>query len=256
MSDWPEGVDRRVYPTLDSTMAEAARLAPGLGRATWLLALEQTGGRGRRGRDWLHPAGNFAATLIWRPTGPVAGRARYSFVAALALMDALVAVCGRADIFSLKWPNDVLLNSGKLAGILLESIGDHLLIGIGVNLMTAPAQTALEPRALAAVSLRQKIGLAIGPEAFLDLLAPAFAAREAQFVTGGFSSIRRDWLSRAAHLGQRLTARLPSGDVSGVFQTVDADGLLVLNAPDGVHHIPAAEIFLPERKGPGHAACH
>jgi BirA family biotin operon repressor/biotin-[acetyl-CoA-carboxylase] ligase len=123
MQDWPEGVGRRVLQTVDSTMAEGARIAHSLAGPEWLLALEQTAGHGRRGRAWASPPGNFFASLVMRPDGPPAAAALRSFVAALALREAFIAATGRAEALSLKWPNDVLLNGGKVAGILLESVG-------------------------------------------------------------------------------------------------------------------------------------
>ena len=147
--DWPAGYGRRVLASVDSTNAEAARIAPGLRGPEWILALAQTAARGRRGRPWINPAGNFAATLVMRPAESPDRVALRSFVAAVALWDTLVAATGRAGAFSLKWPNDVLLNGGKLAGILLESAGagrslSHFAIGIGVNLRNAPETTAVE----------------------------------------------------------------------------------------------------------------
>ncbi len=102
-----------------------------------------------------------------------------SFAAALALRDAFVALTGLPQAFTLKWPNDVLLNGQKVAGILLEASGDVLAIGIGVNLIAAPPPEAVEPGAVTPVSLLSETGLRITPEAFLDALAPAYAAREA-----------------------------------------------------------------------------
>ena len=120
-------------------MLEAARRLPDLRGPTWILALRQTAGRGRRGRAWTDPAGNFAATLVMRLDEPPARLALRSFVAALALHDALAAATGLPQGFALKWPNDVLLNGGKLSGILLESPGAGVLaLGIGVNLRHAP----------------------------------------------------------------------------------------------------------------------
>ena len=240
---WPEGIDRRVYASIDSTMAEAARLRPDLTRPTWILALEQTAGRGRRGRAWRQPSGNFSATLLFKPPGSVEARAQRSFSAALALREALVAATGREAAFALKWPNDVLLNGGKVAGILLESIGDHLAIGIGVNLVAAPAPDTLEPGAVAPVSLRAETGMTVTPEALLDLIAPAFARLETQFATYGFGPVRTAWLDHAARLGEVITARTAKTETVGTFQTVDEHGALVLKAADGVHHIPAADVY-------------
>ncbi|MEM8581197.1 MAG: biotin--[acetyl-CoA-carboxylase] ligase, partial [Pseudomonadota bacterium] len=113
---WPAGVEKRVLAEVDSTNAEAARIAPTLAGPTWILGLHQTAARGRRGRAWVNPRGNFAATLVMRPSEPPERVALRSFVAALALRDALVRATGQADAFALKWPNDVLLNGGKVAG--------------------------------------------------------------------------------------------------------------------------------------------
>lgn len=233
---------------MDSTNAEAARIAPDLRGPEWILALEQTAARGRRGRAWVNPTGNFAATLVMRPAESPDRVALRSFLAAVALWDALVAATGRAGAFSLKWPNDVLLNGGKLAGILLESAGagrslSHFAIGIGVNLRAAPEASAVEAGALNPVSLMSETGLRITPEAFLDLLAPAYARREAQFETYGFEPIRRAWLERAAKLGTVITARTTRDIHVGTYETVDAAGNLVLLTAQGRREIAAAEVF-------------
>ncbi|MGI3210536.1 biotin--[acetyl-CoA-carboxylase] ligase [Roseovarius tibetensis] len=248
VNDWPAGYGCRVMACVDSTNAEAVRIAPDLRGPEWILALEQTAARGRRGRSWDNPAGNFAATLVLRPSECPDKVALRSFVAALALWEALVAVTGRRDAFALKWPNDVLLNGGKLAGILLESAGagrglSHLAIGIGVNLRMAPGGAALQAGALRPVSLLSETGVAMGPQAFLNVLAPEYARFEAQFATYGFEPIRRAWLGRAAKLGDVITARTTRDTVEGRFETVDAAGRLVLSTPQGRREIAAAEVF-------------
>lgn len=246
---WPAGTGRRILTEIDSTMAEGARRAPGLAAPEWILALSQTAGRGRRGRAWAMPEGNFAASLVMRPEGTPLQAALRSFVAALALRDALLAAgVAPADV-ALKWPNDVLLKGGKVAGILLESEGDraggvaHLVVGIGVNLAATPSVADLEPGAVAPVSLRGETGIDIGPEAFLDLLAPAFDRHERQMEAHGFAPIRRAWLAGAARLGDTVTARLPREDVTGTFRDVDEAGNLVLGTAAGLRTIAAAEIF-------------
>ena len=241
-------MDRLILPETDSTMAEGARRAATLTAPTWICALAQTAGRGRRGRAWAMPAGNFAASLVMRPAGPPAQAALRSFVAALALRDALVAVTGRAEVFTLKWPNDVLLNGGKLAGILLESSGaagrvDALVIGIGVNLAGTPDTTLLEAGALAPVSLLGQTGITITPEDFLTLLAQHFARWEAQFTTHGFGPIRSAWLKNAARIGQNITARMMRDEITGTFVEIDTQGQLVLETPKGRQTIAAADIF-------------
>ena len=245
---WPEHLGRLILPTTDSTMAEAARRAPELSRPTWICALDQTAARGRRGRAWSMPPGNFAASLVMRPEGTPAQAALRSFVAALALRDALASVTGRPEALALKWPNDVLLNGGKVAGILLESAGaagriDTLVIGIGVNLAAAPAAAELEPGAVAPVSVAGATGVRIAPEAFLDHLARAYADWERRFVADGFAPIRAAWLAQAARLGEPITARTPRESVTGIFADVDSDGQLVLETAQGPRRIAAADIF-------------
>lgn len=246
--DWPAGYGRRIMAKVDSTNAEAARIAPHLAGPEWILAYEQTAARGRRGRVWAQPEGSFAATLVMRPTESPDRVALRSFVAALALFDAVVAATGRAEGLALKWPNDVLLNGGKLAGILLESAGtggslSHFAIGFGVNLKETPRSDQVEAGALRPVSLLSETGIAPEPEAFLDLLAPAYARAETQFVTYGFEPIRRAWLGRAARLGEVITARTTRASHEGTFETVDANGNLVLLTAEGRQAIAAAEVF-------------
>lgn len=245
---WPEGYARHVLAEVDSTNSEAARLAPNLTQPTWIMARRQMAARGRRGRVWISPAGNFAASLLMRPSGDPAQAALRSFVAALALADAMGTVCGPRAAITLKWPNDVLLNSGKVAGILLESVGQgaglgHLIIGIGVNLVAAPPPEAVEPGAMLPVSVQGETGLVIAPEEFLDYLANAFARWEAQFVTYGFGPIRTAWLQRAARLGQKITARTMSESIEGTFETLAEDGSLVMNTANGRRSLPAADVF-------------
>lgn len=248
MTDWPEGYGRRVLDEVDSTLSEAARIAPTLAGPEWILARHQTAARGRRGRGWVSPEGNFAATLVLRLQKAPQQAALRSFVAALALFDACVAVTGRPESFSLKWPNDVLLNGAKLAGILLESAGQTgdemlLFVGIGVNLAEAPPAAALEARALRPVSLAGETGVRITPEDFLTELAAAFARYEAQFTALGFAPIREAWLARAARLGQPVTARTGTSETHGTFETVDAGGQLVLMTAAGRVRIPAADVY-------------
>lgn len=248
MTGWPDGYGRRVLQSVDSTLSEAARMAADASGPVWIMAEQQTAARGRRGRPWAMPAGNFAATLLL-PVSEAPGQAALrSFVASLALYEALVAATGRADIFALKWPNDVLLRGGKLAGILLESAGQgpqlrHLAIGIGVNLAAAPAVADVEAGAVRPVSLKGELGTVIAPEAFLDLLAGAYARFETQFTTYGFAPIRSAWLNHAARLGEVITARTTRDETTGTFADVDSAGNLILETSKGPVPITAAEVF-------------
>ena len=244
LTNWPDGYGRRVLAEVDSTNAEAARIAAGLAGPEWILALKQTAARGRRGRPWSNPEGNFAATLILPHAGDPGQAALRSFVASLALYDAFVAVTGRADSFALKWPNDVLLNGGKVAGILLESLAPtQIAIGIGINLAQAPDASQVEPGAVRPVSLLSETGASVAPKEFLTPLAAAFARHETTFSTYGFAPIREAWLARAAKLGEVITARTATSETVGTFRDVDGRGNLVLETAKSRVAIPAADVF-------------
>ena len=229
-----DGVPRIHLSEIDSTSLEAARRPP----PAWLRADRQTAARGRRGRPWRSPAGAFAASLVDAPPGRPADHALRTFVASLALRDALEEL-GIGDL-ALKWPNDLLLGGRKLAGILLEAPRPGLLIvGIGVNLGVPPAPDSLEEDALEPAGL----GGAVLPAALMNALAEAYATREHQLVTESFAATRTDWIAHAARLGERITVRTMTEVRTGVFEDIDEAGHLVLGASDGRRTIPAADVF-------------
>ena len=245
MLAWPEGTDRVILDEVDSTMSEAARRAPGLLRPTWIMAHRQTNARGRRGRTWENPGGNFAATFLFRPGCAAAEAALRSFSAANALFEALALFIDR-DSLAQKWPNDVLLKGGKVAGILLESSGtqagvDWLAIGFGVNLTHAPK--GIEHSGFPPICLKEAGGEVPSPEALLSVLAMNMATEERLFATLGFSPIRTRWLREAARLGEEITARTAKGEVTGRFETIDDEGQLVLLSSKGQVAIPAGDVF-------------
>lgn len=223
-------------------MAAAKEMLPTLSQPTWVLAHRQTAARGRHGKHWAMPAGNFAATLIHRPEATLAEAARRSFMAANALFEALALSVDRQRLAQ-KWPNDVLLDGGKIAGILLESGArgqyvDWLAIGIGVNLKSAPVVRGAVFAPVALSGAQDDIG----PEAFLTRLADCYATQEDKLATFGFARIREDWLRHAARLGEEITVTTAQTTVKGIFDTVDPAGNLILQTTDGTKIISAAEI--------------
>lgn len=242
---WPDKTDRLIFDELDSTMAEAARIAPDLHRPTWIMARHQTEGRGRRGRTWTSPRGHFAATYVYRPRGTAAEAALRSFFASNAVYEALALKVNR-DRLTLKWPNDVLLDGGKIAGILLESVGtatslDWLAIGIGVNLIDPPEN--VRDAAFPPIGLEGAGGEPADQDEFLSLLASNMETEERLFDTLGFDSIRKNWLRRAARLGEVITAHTGRDEITGRFETIDEAGQLVLQTPKGQVRIPAADVY-------------
>ncbi len=160
------GVRHVAYDTLGSTNAEALALASAGERGPlWITAQSQSAGRGRRGNDWVSPPGNLYATLLLSRPSPPAAAPQLSFVAALALHDA-VADCAPqlGPSLHVKWPNDLLLGPAKLAGILIEGESEPIFavaIGIGVNCASHPSGTAFPATDLAAAGALVDAGCAV-----------------------------------------------------------------------------------------------
>ncbi|TAK50025.1 MAG: biotin--[acetyl-CoA-carboxylase] ligase [Xanthobacteraceae bacterium] len=206
----------------------------------WLVTAHQTGGHGRRQRPWLAPRGNLAASFleVMDVTPPVA--ATLGFVAGLSLEAALGALCARQPamgrargLFRLKWPNDVLAGTAKLAGILLEAerIGADALavvVGIGVNVAAAPEGLPYPATSLA------DLGLPISAESLFIALGEAWTDHVRIWDRGrGVDEIRRRWLERAAGVGEPVAVRMPGGTVSGTFATIDDQGRLIVTTAEG-----------------------
>jgi len=241
---WPEGYALKAFDVIDSTNDEARRLASaGQREPVWITAARQTTGRGRRGRAWESPVGNLAATLLIRPGKPASECAQLSFAAAIAAHEAIASFAPDAEI-RVKWPNDVLANGRKIAGILLESastgtVPEWLAIGIGINLAHYPEGTEFPATALPALGIT-----APNPNEALARLAAAFAKWYEIWRASGFSPLRDAWLARAAGLGTRIRARLADGEIWGMFEGIDETGALILRETQGkTRAIAAGEVF-------------
>jgi BirA family biotin operon repressor/biotin-[acetyl-CoA-carboxylase] ligase len=242
---WPQGYLLHHLDETDSTNEEARRQATaGAAAPLWILADHQTKGRGRRGREWQAPAGNLTATLLLRPDKPLAQCAQLSFVAALAAAGMIAQFAPDAEV-SLKWPNDVLANGRKIAGILLESAGnepgrpDWLAVGIGANLAEHPADVEFPATCVAALGAQ----VPAAREA-LASVAAQWAQWYELWMDRGFGPVRDAWLARAAGLGARIRARLAGGETHGMFEGIDESGALLLRESSGqLRAISAGEIF-------------
>jgi BirA family biotin operon repressor/biotin-[acetyl-CoA-carboxylase] ligase len=241
LNTWPQGYALARHAELDSTNSEARRLAEqGECGPVWIMAERQTAGRGRRGRSWETLSGNLAATLLLRPENAPGLAGQLSFAAALAVADVAAHVAPQAAI-TVKWPNDVLVDGKKTAGILLESgdapDGAWLAVGIGINLAQAPANTEFPATALGVFAAPPS------PDEALTMLAGAFARWYDGWMSGGFETLRTAWLARAGGLGLPIRARLSNETRHGVFEGIDASGALLLNEQGRVTAIAAGEVF-------------
>ena len=237
------GVRHIAYETLGSTNAEALALARAGERGPlWITARSQSAGRGRRGSQWVSPPGNLYATLLLTEPSPPEQAPQISFVAALALHDAVAACAPQlGPVLKVKWPNDLLSGPAKVAGILIEGESDPVFavaVGIGVNCATHPSDVAYPATDLAAA------GAMVVPDALFLALSAAMQQRLAQWNAGrSFAAIRADWLKRAAGLGEILRVRLSARELAGRFQGLDDDGRLLLEQDGAVIKITAGEVF-------------
>jgi BirA family biotin operon repressor/biotin-[acetyl-CoA-carboxylase] ligase len=195
----------------------------------------QTAGRGRQGRHWQSAAGNFfGSTLVIVRAGDPPPTS-LSLAAGLALVETLdVAVPGQP--LMLKWPNDVLMNGRKLAGILLERSGDRIVVGFGVNLASAPE---LADRPVAS------LGGKIATEAFAPLLAASFARLVALWRGAQPKLLAQAWMARAHPIGTALTVHsAPDETIGGRFDGLESDGALRLWTASGLQIVRAGDVDL------------
>jgi len=236
-----------VGSTNDEAM-EAAR-AGDAGRL-WVAALQQTKGRGRRGRPWQSPHGNLAASLLIVPDSPPESLASLGFVAGVALNGALAQLAPRMRLVSgidgadgaeggsvariaLKWPNDVLADGAKLAGIMLEAQtrpdGTRaVVIGFGVNVVAAPQDTPYPATSLAA------LGFPFGAETVFEALVSQWIECYELWQQGnGTAAIIARWRESAAGIGAEVSVKRDGDVVRGIFETIDDAGHLIVREPDG-----------------------
>jgi len=237
------GVRHIIFETLGSTNAEALAFARAGERGPlWITATEQSAGRGRRGSQWVSPPGNLHATLLLIEPSQPAQAPQLSFVAALALHDAVVVCAPQlGPLLNVKWPNDLLVEKAKVAGILIEGESAPVFavaIGIGVNCAAHPEGTIYPATDLAAM------GALVGPDTLFAALSAAMRQRIAQWDQGrGFAAIRTDWLARAAGRGEPMQVRLPGRELAGRFEGLDENGHLLLRQDSGTTTISAGEVF-------------
>lgn len=248
------------FDTIGSTNREAMeRARDGEAGPLWVVSSHQSEGRGRRGSPWQTEPGNLAASLLLTLDLPPATIATLGFVAGVAAVQALERCAAPFEAgpgprssfetrgaFTLKWPNDVLLDGAKLAGILLETEqtgqGRAVVVGIGVNVAHAPAGLPY-----AAASLRGA-GIQITAEDLFASLSAEWVRAVALWDDGrGFPHIREAWLRRAAGLRGEVTVQAAASVIRGTFETIDGTGQLVLRGRDGAaHHVAAGDVHFGE----------
>lgn len=227
-------------PETGSTSADlAARLRGGdvVPEGSWLVADRQTAGRGRLGRTWSDGAGNFMGSTVVRPGFGDPEAASLALLAGLAVHAAVSEHLPPDHPAVLKWPNDVLIGRAKLAGILLEREGEAVIVGVGVNLASAP--TLLDRETISIASL----GAAPSRDSFAENLALHFDLELERWRNYGLEPLIRRWLAAAHPLGTELV----SDGLKGVFAGLTSEGALQLRLADGsLRTIHAGEVNLAD----------
>ncbi len=235
------------YDEVDSTNTVAKRLcAAGAGDRTLVWARRQTAGRGRLQRTWISPEGNLYVSLILRPKVPAREATALTFVAAVAVADAVAALLPDDAPVRCKWPNDVLVGGKKIAGILLESAItadgslEWVIVGIGINVAAhPPASEIIYP----ATSLAAAGAAATVLEDVLDMLCQRLDHWLRRWTDAGFAAVRAAWMARAHELGRPIAVGCGGEPVRGVFRGLDEDGTLVIEGDDGIRRISVGDVL-------------
>jgi BirA family transcriptional regulator, biotin operon repressor / biotin---[acetyl-CoA-carboxylase] ligase len=237
------------FGAVDSTNEEARRHAlAGESDRLWIVADEQTAGRGRRGRAWISPRGNLHASALMIDPCPRPVASQLGFVAGVALARA-ASDLGATDV-GLKWPNDLMSGGAKCAGILIEGFGlgsgqTACVVGIGVNCAQAP-----EGLGYATACLTRAGGQAVAPGELFERLTQRFDdALDDWRIGEAFDRIRAGWLDYAVGLGERIAIQNGAGQREGVFEGIDSAGRLLMQSEHGLDAIEAADVWLLPRSG-------
>jgi BirA family biotin operon repressor/biotin-[acetyl-CoA-carboxylase] ligase len=239
------------FDSLDSTNEEAKRLArAGGAHGAVVWAKKQTGGKGRMGREWVSQEGNLFVSILLKPEKPITELSQLSFVASVAIVEALSALFEKEHKLSCKWPNDVLLDGKKLSGILLESFPcevdgkNWIVVGVGVNVDSHPTNVQFPATCLTEAGVEL-----VSAKIVLSRFIHHFIEVYNDWNNKGFASVRKRWLSYAWGMKKELTARMPDIEITGTATDIDANGSLILKDKKGKKHmILAADIFPAEKE--------
>lgn len=222
------------YKNLDSTNDEAFKMADvgRIGDCEIIMALEQNKGKGRLNRNWVSKKGNLYFSLVLRPKVDITRVPQISFVAVVALRLALEGLIEGCEICN-KWPNDLLINGRKVAGLLLESKNgggncNFVVVGIGVNIASKPNlddknDANFRADAFAPACL-QDFGLKITPEILLEKFLLEFSELYQNWLSFGFVGVRNLWLQKAWKLGGEISVNEGGGKIVGIFKNLDEEG--------------------------------
>lgn len=231
------------YDEVDSTNEEAKRLARGGGaEGAVLWAKQQTGGRGRMGRNWISEEGNLFVSILLKPGRKTAEWPQLSFIASLAAYDAILPMLETAPNLTLKWPNDILLKGKKVGGILLEMFSDEentnwLVVGVGINIENYPEEVMFP-----ATCLKENGIEIVSAKIVLSRFLSCFMERYDTWTDKGFAEMQKEWQKHAYKMGEYVTVNSGNGPVKGIFSGIDAAGHMLLDQNGVILPVIAGDI--------------
>lgn len=245
----PDGFDHRAFLSIDSTNKEAMRrIETGARSGMWITSDEQTGGRGRGGREWVSTSGNLYSSLIYDCGKDLYTSAQLTFVTSLAVRETIAEFLQIEDI-KCKWPNDVLVDGKKISGILLESFSsgagapNYIIIGIGINVAHHP-----ELALYASTHLNEYAQNIFSHIDVFYILAQKMAHWIHVWQSDGFAGIRKTWLDHSKGLGDMITVRTPESELIGRFVDLDRDGALKLEVDNKIKLIHSGDVFFTQEE--------
>lgn len=233
---WLKTYNLLIFDEIDSTNSEAIRLAKARVSGDFIIWAEnQTAGRGQYGRSWESGAGNLHMSFLLNRNIHITLQPQLSFVTAVALHDTISHFAKESAVnlnIGLKWPNDVLINGDKVAGILLESLRAHdrnyLIVGVGVNIASTPESVTKPVTSLVAGGIKVQES-----SYFLDVFVNYFDKHFLQWERYGFIKTRKLWLSRAVNINQAITVDNGIDRISGIFKDIDLNGNMKVELASG-----------------------
>lgn len=230
------------YATLPSTQDELKEfINDGASEGMVVQALEQTAGRGRHGSTWTSPLGNLYMSILLQPSCNAIEAGQISFIGALAVSHAINEYTDLGTRKKLKWPNDVLIDKKKCAGILLETSltdtkVDWVILGMGINILSAPEE---------GVALKNLSERPIPIHPFRDKVLEHIKKLYQLWQEEGFQPIRQQWLAEAYNLNETIRINIPNQEKTGIFTDLDSSGALVLKKDENqTEKISSGEIVV------------
>ncbi len=219
------------YDSIDSTMDEAKRLLHKDFEGNLesvILAKVQTGGRGRHGRIWVSRPGNLFMSYVASSVEPSL-LSQFALLWGIVLQQ-VISQCTQS-VVQCKWPNDVLVDGKKIAGVLVERYEGALIVGVGVNLEYYPEKVLFH-----ATCLKEHVAELPTPVELAHIIADEYKASRILWEQNGFDQVRVKWLKNAWKLHEEINIRQEDRSVVGIFETIDAIGALILKSADGLEH--------------------